>query len=105
MRGWERWPYAALFAGTALTAIGSAYYHLAPGNWPLVWDRLPMTVGFMGLLTAVLAERVGHRIARRLFVPLVVFGAASVAYWYRSEGRGAGDLRPYACGSGRCSSS
>jgi hypothetical protein len=47
-------------------------------------------------LTAVLAERVSRRIARRFFVPLLVFGAASVVYWYWSEARGAGDLRPYA---------
>jgi hypothetical protein len=96
LRTWERWPYAALFAGTALTSIGSAYYHLAPDNWRLVWDRLPMTVGFMGLLTAVIAERVSNRAARTLFVPLLVLGTASVGYWYWSEIRGAGDLRPYA---------
>jgi hypothetical protein len=93
---WERWPYAALFAGTALTTAGSAYYHLAPDNARLVWDRLPMTVGFMGLLTAVVAERTSLTLARRLFVPLLAFGAGSVAYWYWSELRGAGDLRPYA---------
>ena len=96
MRNWERWPYAALFAGVALTSIGSAYYHLAPDNWTLVWDRLPMTVGFMGLLTAVLAERVSRRAARALFAPLLVFGAISVIYWYWSEVRSAGDLRLYA---------
>jgi len=84
MRAWERWPYGALFAGVALTSIGSAYYHLSPDNWTLVWDRLPMTVGFMGLLTAVLSERVSSRVARTLFVPLLVFGAASVAYWYQT---------------------
>jgi hypothetical protein len=93
---WERWPYAALFAGTALTTAGSAYYHLAPDDARLVWDRLPMTVGFMGLLTAVVAERASLTLARRVFVPLLALGAASVAYWYWSELRGAGDLRPYA---------
>jgi hypothetical protein len=93
---WERWPYAALFAGTALTTAGSAYYHLAPDNARLVWDRLPMTVGFMGLLTATVAERSSLALARRLFVPLLGFGAATVAYWAWSEFRGAGDLRPYA---------
>jgi hypothetical protein len=96
LRAWERRPYAALFAGVALTSIGSAYYHLAPDNWRLVWDRLPMTVGFMGLLTAVFAERASRRAAKVSFVPLLVFGAATVAYWYWSETRGAGDLRPYA---------
>jgi hypothetical protein len=92
---WERWPYAALFAGVALTTVGSSYYHLAPDNARLVWDRLPMTLGFMGLLTAVLAERVSLPLARWLFSPLLVVGAASVAYWYWSEVQGAGDLRPY----------
>jgi hypothetical protein len=92
---WERWPYAALFAGVALTTVGSSYYHLAPDNARLVWDRLPMTLGFMGLLTAVLAERVSLPLARRVFGPLLAVGAASVVYWYWSELRGAGDLRPY----------
>jgi len=92
---WERWPYAALFAGVALTAVGSSYYHLAPDNARLVWDRLPMTLAFMGFLTAVIAERVGVSLARRLFLPLLALGATSVAYWYWSELQGAGDLRLY----------
>lgn len=92
---WQRWPYAAFFAGTALTAAGSAYYHLDPDNARLAWDRLPMTLGFMGLLTAVLAERAGVSIARRLFVPLLALGAGSILYWYWSELQGSGDLRFY----------
>ena len=92
---WERWPYAVLFAGTALTTLGSAYYHLSPNNARLVWDRLPMTFGFMGLLTALLAERVGLRVGRLLFTPLLLLGASSVAYWYWSEVHDQGDLRLY----------
>jgi len=93
---WLRWPYAAVFVGVALTAFGSAYYHLIPDNARLVWDRLPVTVGFMGLLTAVLAERVGVRLGRILFVQLLVIGAGSVGYWHLTEAGGAGDLRLYA---------
>src|SRR5262245_27190595 len=33
-----------LFAGVTLTCFGSAYYHLAPDDARLVWDRLPMTM-------------------------------------------------------------
>ena len=87
--------YVALFAGTLLTGVGSAYYHLAPDSARLVWDRLPMTIGFMGLLSAIVGERVSARAARLLFVPLLAAGAASVAYWGWTESHGAGDLRPY----------
>jgi hypothetical protein len=92
---WTRWPYAALFAGVALTTLGSGYYHLQPDDARLVWDRLPMTVGFMGLLSALLAERINVAIGRWLFVPLLLLGAGSVLYWYWSERRHAGDLRLY----------
>ncbi len=95
MRGWERWPWATLFVGVALTAPGSGWYHLAPDNARLVWDRMPMTVGFMGLLTVVLAERVSMPVARRLFPWLLLLGIASVLYWDWTERAGAGDLRLY----------
>ena len=93
--GWTRLPYAALFGGTALTALGSSSYHLAPDDARLVWDRLPMTVAFAGLGAAVIAERVSVSSARRAFLPLLAFGIASVGYWHWTELRGGGDLRPY----------
>src|SRR5712691_5914887 len=45
----ERWPYALFFAGVALTGVGSGYYHWAHDNARLVWDRLPLTIGFVAL--------------------------------------------------------
>ena len=91
----ERRSYVVLFTGVALTMFGSAWYHLAPDNDRLVWDRLPMAVGFMGLLTAIAAERVSARAARVLLWPLVVLGCGSVLYWHWTELHGAGDLRLY----------
>lgn len=88
-------PYVVLLLGTALTALGSGYYHLAPDNARLVWDRLPMTFVCAGLLTVVLAECVSSQAARRLFWPVLASAAASVGYWRWSELQGAGDLRPY----------
>ena len=93
--GWERWPWATLFVGVALTAPGSGWYHLAPDNARLVWDRLPMTIGFMGLLSVVLAERVSESAARRLFPWLILLGMARVLYRDWTEQAGAGDLRLY----------
>lgn len=88
--------YRVFFIGILLTAFGSGYYHLAPGNDALVWDRLPMTIGFAGLFSIIVGEFVSVQTARRLLLPLLVVGLASVEYWAWTEARGAGDLRPYA---------
>jgi hypothetical protein len=92
----ERWSYALCFAGVTLTAFGSAWYHWSPNNDTLVWDRLPMTLGFMGLLAGTICERVSQRAGAMLLVPLVAVGIATVVYWRMTEATGAGDLRPYA---------
>jgi hypothetical protein len=92
----ERWPYVILFAGVMLVGLGSSYYHLAPDNERLVWDRLPMTLGFMSVLAAVVSERVSLGIGSRLLIPLLLLGLLSVLYWHVTERLGAGDLRPYA---------
>lgn len=83
-------PWLVLFAGVFFVAFGSAYYHWHPTNDTLFWDRLPMTVGFMGLFTALLSEHVGPR-ASYLLVPLLLLGAGSVFYWHFTD-----DLRFYA---------
>ena len=92
----ERWPYAIMFVGLVLTAIGSAYYHLAPNNARLVWDRLPMTIVFMSLVAAMIAERISIHAGLWLMPVLLVIGAVSVLQWRASELRGQGDLRFYA---------
>ncbi len=92
----ERWPWLVFFASVALTAFGSAYYHINPNDRTLVWDRLPMAVGFMALLAAVLAERVNVGVGLWLLTPLALCGAASVFCWALTQARGNGDLRPYA---------
>ncbi len=58
----ERWPYLVVFLGMLLTALGSAYYHLAPDNDRLVWDRLPMTIVLMPFVAALIAERVSVKL-------------------------------------------
>jgi hypothetical protein len=91
----ERWPYAVLFVGALLTGFGSAYYHLAPDNERLFWDRLPMTVAFMGLVASQLGDRISARIGLGLLAPLLLLGATSVIYWRATERVGAGNVVPY----------
>ena len=91
----ERLPYALFFLALAATSFGSAWYHLAPDNASLFWDRLPMSVCFAALLAAVIAERYSVQAGIRLLAPLVIAGAATVFYWRWSETAGAGNLLPY----------
>lgn len=80
----------ALFAGVVLTFFGSAYYHLAPSDATLVWDRLPMTLVFMALLACVVSGESKARSIGWLLALLVACGVISVLWWNIT-----GDLRPY----------
>jgi hypothetical protein len=84
----EMYTWIILYIGIALVALGSAYYHWAPTNATLVWDRLPMTIGFMALFGAQMAERLP---GTDLLLPsLLAIGLFTVMYWESFD-----DLRPY----------
>jgi hypothetical protein len=87
--GLTQGPWAVMFLGVGLTAIGSSYYHLDPNDATLVWDRLPMTVAFAGLVAGTLADRV-PRLTWPLLAVLLAVGAGSVLYWALR-----GNLVPY----------
>lgn len=88
--------YLVFFSGVFLTGFGSAYYHAYPDSETLVWDRLPMTIAFMGFFSAIIGEFISARYGKILLLPLVCFGIFSVAYWWYTERQGHGDLRLYA---------
>ena len=92
----EMLPFAVTFIGSMLIFAGSAYYHWAPSNETLVWDRLPMTLAFMGIFSIVLVERISVKVGLLLLIPLLMLGVASVVYWQMTEQIGQGDLRAYA---------
>lgn len=100
--GW--FGYRLLLIGLLLTAAGSSYYHLAPDDLRLIWDRLPIALACAGLLAAVRAETVlaapaargaVWRDARHEAALLALFAVASVAWWHFTNDAGQGDLRPY----------
>ncbi len=96
----EQLPYLVFFLGALLTCFGSTYYHAAPDNTRLVWDRLPMTLGFAGLVAAAAAERLDLRLGLRSLWPLLALGVASVIYWHATERAGTGNVIPYAAYQG-----
>jgi hypothetical protein len=87
--------YLSFFLGTALLFPGSAYYHLAPSDSTLAWDRLPMTLAFMAVFAIMIGEHISPRLGIRLLLPLLLFGALSVVYWRATDSGNGGDLRLY----------
>ena len=91
----NRVSYTVFFIGVALVGLGSGYYHLVPSNESLVWDRIPMTIAIMALVSIVISEFVSIRLGAILLIPFVAIGILSVLYWYWTETTGNGDLTPY----------
>ncbi len=85
-----RWSWTTVFVGVCAVVAGSSYYHLAPDDGRLFWDRLPMTVGFTALFVALIDQYVAERAERLVLIPALVVGVASLLTW-----RWSGDLRAY----------
>ena len=77
----ERAAYALLVTGMLLTAVGSAYYHWAPSDARMIWDRLPMTLVLAAMVALVLADRVDPAFARVAWWPFALLGIAGLAWW------------------------
>src|SRR5262247_1542819 len=60
-----------IFLSIFLTGFGSAYYHWNPNDGTLIWDRLPITLGFMAILASIIGERVSERAGAILLWPLL----------------------------------
>ena len=91
-----QWLPLILSIGIFTASFGSAYYHWAPDNATLVWDRLPMTFMFMPLFALLLYDFIGKKVGRIAFFVLIPLGVFSVFYWQYTESIGQVDLRFYA---------
>jgi hypothetical protein len=91
----ERTAANVLIAATLLTALGSTYYHWAPANATLVWDRLPLAIILISVLVLVAADRIHPLFAQHGIWPLTALAVASVIWWGVSEAMGRGDLLLY----------
>ncbi|WP_273428118.1 hypothetical protein [Chitinibacter tainanensis] len=109
--------YALFFLALLLTAVGSGWYHLAPDNTRLVFDRIPIALACVALLAAVWQDqygRTGHGGQQTLACLLLTLLAYLSVWWWQStdvpllapaadallaptpaQPLGLGDLRPY----------
>lgn len=90
LRSGARLSWTVFFTGVALVFAGSGYYHATPNDDTLVWDRLPMTIAFMGLFGALVGEHLGAQFEKPVLIPALVIGIVSVFWWRYTD-----DLRVY----------
>lgn len=83
--------HCMFFVAILMTAFGSSWYHLAPDDTRLLWDRLPIALACMSLLAASLHDAFPGRCAPLpTLAVLCGLGVASVLWWSAS-----GNLGPY----------
>jgi hypothetical protein len=82
---------AVVAVGLVLTSAGSAYYHFSPSDATLIWDRLPITIVFAGILAMLWSSVTGKSAGWASTLLLVAGSAGSVLYWAET-----GSLWPYA---------
>ena len=68
----EATPYHLLFMAAILVGLGSGYYHLAPDNSRLVWDRAAISLALKSWLAAIICERVSLVGGLRFLLPLLI---------------------------------
>ena len=91
VNGTARAMCALFFAGLLCTAVGSTYYHWAPQDASLVWDRLGMSVAFAGLLGLAVQTRLDDTSASVAALIMLVAAPLSVAVWAQT-----GNVLPWA---------
>jgi len=91
----EKLFYVIFFISVFFVGFLSGYYHWAPSNFPLMWDRLPIAIATMTFVSAIIGERINLPFARFMLWPLLILAAFSVVYWYLTIEQGREDLRLY----------
>ena len=88
----ERYSFSWLifYVGVILVAPGSVYYHLEPNNNTLVWDRVPMTFGFMGVVSSIFVDVFKIKYEKLFLTGLLLLGVYTIIHWIQFD-----DLRLY----------
>ncbi|KAG0500525.1 hypothetical protein HPP92_000597 [Vanilla planifolia] len=76
----ELWGWVLFYSGIAAAAYGSAYYHLKPDDDRIIWDRLPMMVSTISLLSNLVIERVDEWAGISCLASLLMLVFVSAAY-------------------------
>ncbi|MEM8647180.1 MAG: hypothetical protein AAGF86_12650, partial [Pseudomonadota bacterium] len=87
--------FLLFFTAVMAVSIASSYYHVVLHDHGLFWDRVPITLSFLTLFPAILADRVTPRFGAWFAAVAIPAGLGSLVYWITTEAAGVGDLRFY----------
>lgn len=71
--------------GIFLISLGSSYYHWAPSNETLLWDRLPMSIAFMGVSFSLIVAQGKVRLYILPYLLMEALGISSTLYAHFAE--------------------
>jgi len=80
-----------VFGGLVLTAAGSTYYHLLPGDLRVFWDRMGMVPVFAGVVGLALQSLLNARAAWLTALCVLLGGPLALWIWLQT-----GQLLPWA---------
>jgi hypothetical protein len=83
--------------GSILVFFGSSYYHLMPNDARLLWDRLPISLVFSGVLMYSIHKNdlIKLEFIKSSNICYVIFSILSVLVWYVGSLYGKSILSPY----------
>jgi len=88
-------PFLGFFLAIIFVMLGSGYYHWAPADGPLLYDRVPIVIAFMCLFSGFLSDRLNSVSFVLWGIPcLIVLSLCSLGWDLFHAGKG-GDLRFY----------
>ncbi|XP_020699687.1 uncharacterized protein LOC110111958 [Dendrobium catenatum] len=76
----EIWGWVLFYSGIAAAAFGSAYYHLKPDDDRIIWDRLPMMISTVSLLSNLVIERLDERVGISCLISLLMLVFISATF-------------------------
>lgn len=75
----EMWSWGLFYAGISLAAFGSAYYHLNPDDDRIIWDKIPVMIATVALISSLVIERVDEKTGVTCLISLIALIFVSVA--------------------------
>jgi len=88
-------PFLGFFLAIIFVMLGSGYYHWAPADGPLLYDRVPIVIAFMCLFSGFISDRLNSVSFVLYGMPCLIVFSLGTLGWDLFHAAKGGDLRFY----------